>query len=84
MRHRSASVIRLKLIHDHVAQVPIPPAMVNAAVPAALSDVVMHLLEKEPDNRYQTADGLLHDLAGIHDESGSRVGRYTAGSDARR
>ena len=27
----------------------------------------MHLLEKEPDNRYQTADGLVHDLERLRD-----------------
>ncbi|HEY7225149.1 MAG TPA: diguanylate cyclase [Micromonosporaceae bacterium] len=27
----------------------------------------MHLLEKEPDNRYQTADGLIHDLELVRD-----------------
>ena len=27
----------------------------------------MHLLEKEPDNRYQTADGLVHDLERVQD-----------------
>jgi AAA ATPase domain/Protein kinase domain len=52
----------LRLIHDHLARVPVPPARVNPAVPAPLSEVIMHLLEKEPDNRYQTADGLMYDL----------------------
>jgi hypothetical protein len=27
-----------------------------------LSAIIMHLLEKEPDRRYQTADGLVYDL----------------------
>jgi signal transduction histidine kinase len=52
----------LRLTHDHLARVPVPPARLNPALPVQLSDIVMHLLEKEPDNRYQTADGLLHDL----------------------
>jgi signal transduction histidine kinase len=52
----------LRLIHDHLARVPVPPAEVNQAVPAPLSEIIMHLLEKEPDNRYQTADGLVYDL----------------------
>jgi signal transduction histidine kinase len=52
----------LRLLHDHLARVPVPPAEVNPAVPAALSEVIMHLLEKEPDSRYQTADGLIYDL----------------------
>ena len=52
----------LTLIHDHLARTPVPPAELNSALPAALSDIVLHLLEKEPDRRYQTADGLLSDL----------------------
>jgi len=52
----------LRLIHDHLARVPAPPTQVNPAVPAPLSEIIMHLLEKEPDSRYQTADGLVYDL----------------------
>jgi signal transduction histidine kinase len=57
----------LRLIHDHLARVPVPPAEANAAVPAALSEIVMHLLEKEPDRRYQSADGVLYDLGRLRD-----------------
>ncbi|MET7403114.1 AAA family ATPase [Dactylosporangium sp. NPDC005572] len=52
----------LRLTHDHLARVPVPPEQVNRAVPGSLSEIIMHLLEKEPDNRYQTADGVVHDL----------------------
>src|SRR6202007_826781 len=52
----------LRLIHNHLARVPVPPAEANQAMPAPLSQIIMHLLEKEPDNRYQTADGLVYDL----------------------
>ena len=52
----------LRLIHGHLARVPVPPAEANQSVPAPLSEIIMHLLEKEPDNRYQTADGLVYDL----------------------
>ena len=48
----------LRLVRDHLARVPVPPDEVNPAVPAGLSAVIMHLLEKDPDSRYQTADGL--------------------------
>jgi serine/threonine protein kinase len=50
----------LRLIHDHLARVPVPPAEVNQSLPTGLSEIIMHLLEKEPDNRYQTADGLIY------------------------
>ena len=52
----------LRLTHDHLARVPVAPTELNPAVPVGLSAIIMHLLEKEPDNRYQSADGLFHDL----------------------
>jgi GAF domain-containing protein len=52
----------LRLTHDHLARTPAPPAQVNPAVPEPLSQIILHLLEKEPDNRYQSADGLIYDL----------------------
>src|SRR3569833_1415974 len=57
----------LRLTHDHLACVPVPPVRVNRAVPASLSAIIMHLLEKEPDNRYQTADGVAYDLERLRD-----------------
>ncbi|HEX6521959.1 MAG TPA: AAA family ATPase [Streptosporangiaceae bacterium] len=57
----------LRLIHDHLARVPVPPAEANRTLPAPLSEVIMHLLEKEPDSRYQTADGLVRDLEQLRD-----------------
>ena len=47
----------LRLTHDHLARVPVPPARGEPGVPGPLSAIVMHLLEKEPDHRYQTAEG---------------------------
>jgi hypothetical protein len=52
----------LRLVHAQLARVPRPPVEVNPAVPALLSAVILHLLEKEPDHRYQSADGLVYDL----------------------
>ena len=36
-------------------------------MPGPLSAIIMHLLEKEPDNRYQTADGVVYDLERLRD-----------------
>ncbi|MEP6654639.1 MAG: AAA family ATPase, partial [Myxococcales bacterium] len=52
----------LELIHAHLARQAIPPVARNPAVPALLSDLVMRLLAKTPDERYQTAGGLAWDL----------------------
>jgi len=57
----------LRLTHDLLARVPAPPAQVNPAVPGLLSEIIMHLLEKEPDHRYQTAEGLVYDLERLRD-----------------
>ena len=51
-----------RLVHDHLARIPVSPAEVNPAVPEGLALIILRLLEKEPDRRYQSADGLLHDL----------------------
>ncbi|KAA8904409.1 hypothetical protein FN846DRAFT_779701 [Sphaerosporella brunnea] len=52
----------LELIHMHIAQLPRPPSEVNASIPLAISDVVMKLLQKNAEDRYQTASGLKADL----------------------
>ncbi|HVH24575.1 MAG TPA: AAA family ATPase, partial [Pseudonocardia sp.] len=72
----------LRLTHDHLARLPVPPVEVNPAVPKSLSDIIMHLLEKEPDHRYQSADGVSYDLERLRDaptgpEAGAlRVGEH--------
>ena len=53
----------LEWVHCHLARQPTAPAQVRAAVPRALSDLVLKLLAKRPHERYQTAQGLLADLA---------------------
>src|ERR1700676_3287229 len=57
----------LRLTHDHLARVPAAPHELNPAVSAPLSAIILHLLEKEPDNRYQSADGLIYDLQRLQD-----------------
>jgi len=52
----------LEMIHDHLLRTPEPPAQASSEVPQALSDIIVRLLEKEADRRYQSADGLARDL----------------------
>ncbi|MBF0095239.1 MAG: serine/threonine-protein kinase PknK, partial [Alphaproteobacteria bacterium] len=52
----------LHLIYDHLATDPIPPERINPAMSSFLSDVVLKLLAKDPDRRYQSVDGLKADL----------------------
>ena len=66
----------LRLTHDHLARVPVPPAQMNPSIPKALSTILMHLLEKEPDNRYQSAEGLIYDLERLDDARVRGVGDH--------
>jgi serine/threonine protein kinase/signal transduction histidine kinase len=51
-----------RLLHKQVAVEPPPPEIVNPSVPKILSGIVMKLIEKDPDSRYQSAGGLIHDI----------------------
>ncbi|MDP8260601.1 MAG: diguanylate cyclase [Candidatus Gygaella obscura] len=51
-----------EIIHQQVALVPKSPIQINHNIPNILEKIIMKLLEKEPDLRYQSAIGLLHDL----------------------
>jgi serine/threonine protein kinase len=52
----------LELIHCHIAKTPIPPEELNPAIPLVISDIVMKLLAKTAEDRYQSALGLKADL----------------------
>jgi len=49
-------------VHCHVARVPPSPAELVPAVPKPLTSVVLKLLAKMPEDRYQSAGGLSADL----------------------
>ncbi len=55
----------LEIVHAHLSQSPEAPCHLNSKVPRVLSDLVLKLLAKAPDDRYQTASGLFYDLAYI-------------------
>ncbi|WP_437893409.1 AAA family ATPase [Sorangium sp. So ce124] len=50
------------LIHSHMARMPTPPHERASGVPRALSEVIMKLLAKMPEDRYQSARGVKLDL----------------------
>lgn len=52
----------LELFHAHMARRPVPPVDLNAAIPPVVSDIVMKLMAKEAEDRYQSSYGLAHDL----------------------
>ena len=52
----------MELIHSHIAKQPVPSHEVRPQVPNPLSDIIMKLLAKSPEDRYQTARGIWQDL----------------------
>jgi len=49
-------------VHCHIARLPKAPALLIPSVPLPVSDLVMRLLAKTAEDRYQTASGLKSDL----------------------
>ncbi len=52
----------LAIIHAHIAQTPITPEKINPNIPTALSAIILKLMAKSPDARYQSIYGLQQDL----------------------
>ncbi len=52
----------LELVHCHIAREPIPPHEINSSIPKTISRIVMKLLAKTAEERYQTGLGLKADL----------------------
>ncbi|MBD2537137.1 serine/threonine-protein kinase PknK, partial [Nostoc flagelliforme FACHB-838] len=52
----------LELVHCHIAKVPVPPHELNAAIPKAVSDIILKLMAKNAEDRYQSAWGIKADL----------------------
>ncbi|WP_094676191.1 AAA family ATPase [Hydrocoleum sp. CS-953] len=52
----------MELVHFHIARQPKPLIELNQEIPETLNSIVLKLIEKMPEARYQTAAGLRHDL----------------------
>jgi serine/threonine protein kinase len=52
----------LEWVHCHIARKPVPPTERVTAVPTQVSAIVLKLLAKTAEDRYQTAVGLTFDL----------------------
>ncbi|HVQ16414.1 MAG TPA: AAA family ATPase, partial [Vicinamibacterales bacterium] len=52
----------MEWIHCHVARQPLPPSARVHVLPAIVDTIVLKLLAKNPEDRYQTAAGLEFDL----------------------
>ncbi|MBF0379769.1 MAG: AAA family ATPase [Magnetococcales bacterium] len=57
-----AGVDALELVHSHLAKKPKPPLEHRTDISAPISEIILKLLQKEADQRYQSCHGLLADL----------------------
>ncbi len=72
----------LELVHCHIARIAQSPRSLNPEIPEAISGIVMKLLAKTAENRYQTAEGLKFDLESClaQLQSSGNISDFTAGN----
>ncbi|QNI30488.1 sigma 54-interacting transcriptional regulator [Alloacidobacterium dinghuense] len=72
----------LEWVHCHIARQPVPPTD-GRNIPKPLSDLIMKLLAKNPEERYQTAAGLEADLRRCLTDwqSHGRIDSFPLGTD---
>jgi predicted ATPase len=73
----------MEWVHCHIAKKPVPPSERLANVPAPVSQIIMKLLAKTAEARYQTAAGLESDLRRCLAawEAHSRIDDFPLGED---
>jgi serine/threonine protein kinase len=57
-----AATDMLELVHCHLAKQPVPPNDLTATIPKAVSEIILKLMAKNAEDRYQSASGIKSDL----------------------
>ncbi|OCQ93363.1 serine/threonine protein kinase [Oscillatoriales cyanobacterium USR001] len=72
----------MELVHCHLAKQPIPPCEINPEIPQAISDIVIKLLAKTAEDRYQSSIGIKADLMQCLNqlETTGKISLFTLGS----
>ncbi|MEG3921689.1 AAA family ATPase [Microcoleus sp. T3_A4] len=72
----------LELVHSHLAKQPLSPSQVNPEIPQIVSDIVMKLMGKNAEERYQSAIGIKADLEECLDQlhSNNNISVFPLGS----
>jgi predicted ATPase/signal transduction histidine kinase len=58
----------LELVHAHMALMPTPLHEINSDIPQVLSNIILKLMAKDAEDRYQSAMGIVHDLKACRDQ----------------
>lgn len=51
-----------EIVYGHIAKAPIPPKDINPDIPTSLSQIIMKMISKTAEDRYQSALGVKKDL----------------------
>lgn len=60
---------RMEVLLKHAQEAPVPPNQLVAGVEPALSEIILTMLAKDPDNRFQDSDELLAALSDCSSKS---------------
>jgi len=60
----------MELVHCHIAKQPMPPSQINPDLPPVISNLILKLLEKTAEARYQSAWGIKADLERLQENLG--------------
>ncbi|OQW90781.1 MAG: hypothetical protein BWK78_06200, partial [Thiotrichaceae bacterium IS1] len=73
----------MELVHCHLAKQPLPPHQLNREIPPVISHLILRLMAKPAEERYQSAWGvkadleqILENLTGLLDLSGFTLGQH--------
>jgi PAS domain S-box-containing protein len=69
----------MEWVHCHIAKNPIPLGERMKTIPASVSAIIMKLLAKAAEDRYQTAAGLEHDLRRCLSEARGQIDAFPLG-----
>ena len=70
----------MEWVHCHIARQPVPPSQRVEGVPPAISAIVMKLLAKTAEERYQTAIGVEYDLRRCLDAEPGSIAPFPLGT----
>ena len=75
----------LSWVHCHISRAPPSPSAVNSAIPEPVSAIILKLLSKNAEDRYQSSYGLIEDLERCRREArANRLDRQSEARPARR
>lgn len=60
----------------HMQNIPTRPRDINPNIPSALEEIIMHAMEKDSENRYQTASDMIKDIEAFKNNNQIIFGYY--------